>query len=491
MALREYRPEQKFLFWSPPQDVLPPDHLCFIVDDLVEALDFSLLPDRSKTPGSPAYDPRLLVKVLFYGYATGTFSSRKLMRACREQLPYTYLTRQQYPDHRTISDFRKNNLEFVRGAFREIVKMAIEIGVVKLGTVALDSTRIRANASREATIKTESIDEEIERALEEGIEEDEREDEEYGRDKTGDEQPEGLRSPEERQKRLKKIKARMRRLERAKEVTEGTGRKCVNITDPEARFEQKGNALMPVYNVQALCNEEGVIVEAFVHDNAADYEGLPRALEEVKAEVGELPERLLADSGYYTKKNLEYLKREGIEGYLPSSEQAREAKDKYEPRRYSKDKFRYDEERDVYVCPEGKELRYWRMDRTGGNRLYRGERCKGCPALKECVRGKKPYRVLSRWEKEPLMTEMRERMESEEGKRIYSKRKTMTEPDFGHIKKNLGFRQFLLRGRRGAEIEWLLLCIGINMRKIGKYLRRLFKPGGGGIGLEEVYVGAA
>ena len=136
---------------------------------------------------------------------------------------------------------------------------------------------------------------------------------------------------------------------------------------------------------------------------------------------------LLADSGYYTKKNLEYLKREGIEGYLPSSEQARDGKDKYKPRRYSKDKFRYDEERDVYVCPEGKELRYWRMDRTCGSRLYRGERCKGCPVLKECVRGKKPYRVLSRWEKEPLMTEMRERMESEEGKRIYSKRKTMTD----------------------------------------------------------------
>ena len=141
MALREYRPEQKLLFWSPPQDVLPPDHLCFIVDDLVEALDFSLLPDRSKTPGSPAYDPRLLVKVLFYGYATGTFSSRKLMRACREQLPYTYLTRQQYPDHRTISDFRKNNLEFVRVAFREIVKMAIEIGggEVRYGSTGFDA----------------------------------------------------------------------------------------------------------------------------------------------------------------------------------------------------------------------------------------------------------------------------------------------------------------------------------------------------------------
>ena len=481
MALRDYQPHQGYLFWSPPQDVLPKDHLCFIVEELVEQLDLSVLPDRSKTPGSPAYDPRILIKVLLYGYATGTFSSRQLMRACREQLPYTFLTRQQYPDHRTISDFRKANRAFIHDAFRQIVQMAEALGMVQLGTVALDSTRIRANASREATIKTDRIDDEIARALEEAIKLDEAEDEKYGRDRTGDEQPEGLRTPEERRKRLAKVVGRMKRLKGARDAVEGTKRNSVNMTDTEATFEKKGRALLPVYSAHATSTEDGVIVDAFVHDNPADYEGLPKTVDHIKERCKEPPARVLADSGYYSKKNLMRLQEEGIEGYIPSSGQARDAKDMYEPRRYSKDKFRYDEAGDLYICPMGKELPYRRTNKSTGDRMYRRASCAGCPALPECVRGKKPYRRICRSAQEELMLEMRERMESPEGKAIYGKRKTIIEPRFGHIKKNLGFQQFNLRGRWGAEIEWLMLCMGINIRKIGKTLHRFLKPCGAGV----------
>lgn len=481
MALRDYQPHQGHLFWSPPHDVLPKDHLCFIVDELVEQLDVSVLPDRSKTRGSPAYDPRLLIKVLFYGYATGTFSSRQLMRACREQLPYTFLTRQQYPDHRTISDFRKDNLLFIQEAFTQIVQLAAEVGMVKLGTVALDSTRIRANASREATIKTDRIDEELERALQKAIALDDDEDKKYGRARTGDEQPEELRTAEQRRKRLHKVRQRINRLTRAKEAVEGTERKCVNMTDTEATFTQKGRALLPVYSAHATSTEEGVIVDAFVHDNPADYEGLPKTVEHIKERCDETPARLLADSGYYTKKNLTCLKEEQIEGYLPSSGQARDAKDMYEPRKYSKDKFTYDEERDVYLCPQGKELSYRKTDKTRGDRLYRRTSCRDCPVFTDCVRGSKPYRLICRSKEELLMNEMKERIESPRGKAIYGKRKTMIEPRFGHIKKNLRFRQFYLRGRCGAEIEWLMLCIGINIRKLVRFIGKLLtpsKPGG-------------
>jgi transposase len=476
MALREYSPAQGELFWSSPQDVLPSDHVCFIVDEIVEGLDLSCLPDRSKTPGSPAYDPRLLVKVLFYGYATGTFSSRQVMRACREQLPYMYLTRQQYPDHRTISDFRKDNGEFIREAFSQIVKIAAEMGMVKLGTVALDSTRIRANASREATVKTDTIDEEIAAALQEAIQLDEQEDTCYGRDRTGDEQAEGLRTAQERRARLEKVRRRLKRLSGAKKAVERTRRNCVNMTDTEATFEEKGRALLPVYSAHATSTEDGVIVDAFVHDSPADYEGLPKTVEQIKDRFDTTPHRLLADSGYYSKKNLGYLKQEGIEGYLPSSEQARDAKGMYEPRKYSKDKFTYDEERDVYVCPMGKELSCRKTNTTHGHRLYRRESCRDCSALNECVRARKPYRLISRSKEEPLMTEMKQRMESASGKALYGKRKTMIEPPMGHIKKNLRFRQFSLRGRRGAAIEWLMLCIGINIKKIGRFIEKVLKP---------------
>jgi len=458
MALREYRPQQHHLFWSPPEEVLPPDHLCFIVDEIVEQLDLGRLPDRRKTAGSPAYDPRLLVKILFYGYATGTCSSRQLMRACREQLPYTYLARQQYPDHRTISDFRKENREFLHEAFVEIVRLAGEMGLGRLGTVALDSTRLRANASRAATIMAQ----ELERALQEAERIDQEEDARYGKDSSGDEQPEGLRTSSQRLERLRKAKERL--VEKP--------RKTINTTDPEATFEAQGTALIPSYCAHAVVNEEGLIVDAFVRNNPADYDGLVEATGHLKQTLQEKPERLLADSGYYSIKNLELLKDQGIEGYIPSTQQARDAKDKFAPQKFAKKAFHYDPQRDVYLCPLGKELVFWRTNRKLGHRNYRGTCCEECAARKECVRGKKPYRIVCRSHQEEIMQEMHERMESEEGKRIYARRKTLVERIFGHIKYNLKFRQFLLRGRQAVESEWLLLCIGMNIRKIRAFLNR-------------------
>ncbi len=456
MALREYLSKQTQLFWAPPEDVLPPDHLCFVIDEIVEQLDFSSLPDRSKTRGHPAYDPRLLTKILFYGYATGTFSSRALMRACREHLPYTFLTRQQFPDFRTISDFRKDNRDFVERAFVQIVKLAQELGLRKMGTVALDSTKIKANASRAATLRDEKLEEEIDKALKEAIEIDREEDKKFGRDKTGEEQPEGLRSAKERLRRLKEAKKKLEEKERA----------FINVTDPETTFESKGKALIPSYTAQAAISEDGIIVDASVRDNPSDSGGLPEAIEHMKENLEQTPDRLLADSGYYSIKNLKLLKEEDIEGYIPSQQQARDSKDKYEEKPFSREHFTYDPKRDLYICPSGKELLLWRKNKKYIN--YRGISCTGCPCEKECIRGKSPYRIVSRSVDEQVLEEMRERIKSEEGKLIYAKRKTMIEPLFGHIKHNLRFRQFMRRGRQAVQVEWLLLCIGKNIRTLAK-----------------------
>lgn len=461
MALRKYEPDQGQLFWASPEQALPPDHLCFVVDELVEQLDFCGLPDRRTTPGHPAYDPRLLVKVLFYGYATGTTSGRELMKACREQLPYIYLTRQQYPNFRTICDFRKQNRRFMQDAFVQIVQMAQELGLAKLGTVALDATHMRANASRSATIKADDIDREIERALKEAIRRDEEEDEQFGRERSGEEQPEGLRTCRQRLKRLRETKKRLAQKKR----------NTVNTTDPEATFHAQGTALIPSYNAQAVVNEYGLIVDACVRDNPADHAGLEQALENLRRNLGKKPSRLLADSGFYSCKNLQTLKEQGIEGYLPSTQQARDAKAKFSPQHFSKDKFGYDAQRDSYVCPLGEELGFWREDRGSGTRYYRGRACAACPARGECIRGKRPFRTVCRSAAEQVMQEMRERMESEEGKAIYARRKVMIEPPFGHFKHNLRFRQFFTRGLQAVQSEWLLLCIGLNIRKLSKWMK--------------------
>jgi len=168
MAVRKYQPQQYTMLFSDPKQTLGENHLCFVVDDIVENLDLSKLPQKQNTPCAPCYDYRLLIKLFFYGYATATFSSRKLMRAQQENIAYLYLTRQQTPNFRTISDFRKNHRTFLENAFINIIQMAKELGIVNLGCVALDSTKIKANANRNRDISEARLKEQ-QKDIEEAI----------------------------------------------------------------------------------------------------------------------------------------------------------------------------------------------------------------------------------------------------------------------------------------------------------------------------------
>jgi len=303
MALREYSPKQKIMFWLPPQDALPEDHLCFVVDEIVEQLDLSYIPNKSGTVGAPAYDSRLLIKVLFYGYATGTFSSRGLMRATQENLVYTFLTRQQRPDFRTISDFRKDNLEAVKNIFMQIVRVSREMGMVKLGRYAclrqrsksaqgrhtLDGTKLKANANKEKTYTEDEL-----------------------------------------KSAIKELKSRKI--------------KRINLTDPDSKCMKAGKYEMD-YNCQASVDDgEGIIVSADVTTSPADQTQLKSQVEQIEVNAGKLPEKLVADAGYHSVDNISYLREnKSIDGYIPSGDQARAKKHKYKGKEqlFDKNKFIY------------------------------------------------------------------------------------------------------------------------------------------------------
>lgn len=461
MALREYSPKQKIMFWLPPQDALPEDHLCFVVDEIVEQLDLSIFPDRAGTVGAPAYDSRLLIKVLFYGYATGTFSSRGLMRATQENLAYTFLTRQQFPDFRTMSDFRKDNLPAIKDIFIQIVRVSREMGMVKLGRVAIDGTRLKANANKEKTYTEDELKkeiEEIENALKKGIEIDIEEDKRYGENNSGEEMPEHLRKSYQR---IEKLKSAMKEL-RSK------GTKRINLTDPDSKCMKKGKYEMD-YNCQASVDDgNGIIVSADVTTNPSDQTQLKSQVEQIEINTGKLPEKVLADAGYHSMANLSYLEGKNIDGYIPSGDQARAKKKKYKDKEqpFDKDKFTYVKEEDIYLCPEGRKLTKWRYQRKQRVTIYRGEGCKDCVSRGLCTRSKCGVRLLSRYDKEEVLERMRIKLESEEGKVEYKKRGITIELLFGHIKENLKFRQFYCRGRKKVLGEFLLLCIGYNLKKI-------------------------
>jgi len=253
MAIRNYQPQQFMLFFSDPKDILGKDHLCFIVDDIVGHLDLSTLPNKQGTVGAPCCDYRLLIKVLFYGYATGTFSSRKLMSSTQENIAYLYLTRQQTPNFRTISDFRKNYRIFLEECFIRIVKAAKEIGLIKLGLVSLDATKIRASASNQRTFSQDELKEQekrIEEAIDKAIEIDETEDKLYGKDKTGNELPEELK---DQKRRLEKIR---QALNKAKELN----KEKINITDHDANFMKDSYIIQTNYNCQLAIDNKSKLI---------------------------------------------------------------------------------------------------------------------------------------------------------------------------------------------------------------------------------------
>jgi len=471
MAVRNYQPQQFMLFFSNPNDILGQDHLCFVVDDIVEHLDLSALTNKQGTVGAPCYDYRLLIKVLFFGYATGTFSSRKIMKSTQENIAYIYLTRQQAPNFRTISDFRKNQQSFLEETFTKIVKAAKEIGLIKLGTVSLDSTKIRANASNQKSFTQEELKEQKKRirdAINEAIKTDEAEDKLYGEDKTGDELPEDIK---DQKKRLEKIK---QALGKAKELNQ----EKINLTDHDANFMKSNGVIQTNYNCQlAVDNKTNIVVSSEVKTSPADSHELKTQVETIEQTLETKPKELLADSGYYSVNNLIYLEENRIKGYLPHPDYSRDRKEKFKskPHLFDKQSFKYNRIKDQYICPEGKVLYKKTVQSKKGLILYQAKNCQQCSKKTLCLRGKTKPRIISRYTREDLIIEMRNRLATKSGKNKYKQRAPAAETPFGHIKKNLGFRQFLCRGQPCVSTEFKLLCIGYNIRKIAPLISNTAK----------------
>lgn len=467
MAVKDYQPKQFMLFFSNPKDVLGENHLSFIVDDIVEQMNLSSLPNKQNTVGAPCYDYRLLIKILFYGYAIGTFSSRQLMKATRENIAYLYLTRQQIPNFRTISDFRKNHRIFLEECFVRIVKSAKEIGLIKLGLVSLDSTKIRANASNQKTFSQDELKEQkirIEEAIEEAIKVDATEDKLYGEDKTGDELPDDLK---DRKKRLEKIK---QALNKSKEQN----KEKINLTDNDANFMKDSKIIQTNYNCHLTVeNKSKLILSQKVVTTPADVSELKTQVKTIEDTFNETPKELLTDSGYYSVDNIGYLQEKRIKAYIPHPRDARNMKDKFKDKQNLLDKsfFQYNRIKDQYICPQGNILRKKTVQSKNGLTIYQAKGCPQCVKKKLCLRSKAKFRSIARYTtKENLIIKMRNRLITKTGKAKYAQRAPTVETPFAHFKKNLGFRQFLCRGKPRVSTEFTLLCIGYNIRKIAPFI---------------------
>ena len=521
MAIREDRMGQAIFLKQ--EDMVPEGHICNLVIAIVDKVDVSGIEEKYLgKAGNPAYSRKMLLRLLVQAAVDGVWASRKIAKLAHENLVYMYLTGYEKPDFRTIALFRRDNKDLLERTFKAVVGIARATGVLNLDHLSTDGTKIKANASNKYVLTQGDIDG-IRKIIEKGIRIDEEEDKLYG-DRRGDELPPELNSREKIDEKIREIERSMaeedkNRKEREKKVDEEiekieksrdkklkraakkiikrhalgdkrqkekvmekigkvegeimkSGQDAVSVTDPEARFmENKKKRKELSYNPQiTVDNGSGVIVANDVTQDCTDHGQLQPQIGKTEENIGKLPPKtkVSGDNGYSTGPNLRYLEGKKIDGYIPDTKLAGEMKGK-KPKdsQYTKDKFRYDEKKDQFICPQGGILTRKGEYQNKGKLQYSyyGARCNQCPVRSECA-GKNKMRTITSDDYEAERRRMAAKMRTEEGETEYKKRGATVEWPFGNIKQNLGVREFLTRGIEGVRIEFNLACISHNLKII-------------------------
>ena len=445
-TFRPYSPEQLLLLPPDMARWLPEDHLVYFIRDVERQLDLSAIYGSydGTQGGNPAYDPGMMTTLLIYAYCVGVVSSRKIERATYESIPFRVLTADQHPDHDTIAEFRRRHLEALAALFVQVLRLCRKAGLVKLGHVSLDGTKVRANASKHKAMSygrmeksVVELEGEVKRLLAEAEGTDTAEDNRYGRGRQDEALPEELRFKQSRLAKIKEAKealeqearegAEAQRLEQAKkredrdasgdhrgrppkvpsEKPEGKAQR--NFTDPDSRIMKDGatKAFEQCYNCQAAVDGDSqVIVATRVSQETNDKKELKPVVETLKKNLdGAKPKQLTTDNGYFSENNVTYLAEEQIDGYLA----------------------------------------------TG--RIKHGDQLPRAP------RGRIPKEAS-------IKERMARKLRTVKGRAIYAKRKEISEPVFGQIKHVRGIRQLLLRGVDKVRKEWDLICLGHNVLKL-------------------------
>jgi transposase len=442
---RSYSLDQRLLLPPDLREWLPDDHLALFVSDVVDELDLSAIVttyERGDGRGQPPYHPAMMVKLLIYAYCTGKPSSRKIERATYDEVAFRVLAADQHPDHDSLAEFRKRHLDALAGLFVQVLRLCQAAGLVRLGHVALDGTKMKANASKHKamsyarmTTTEQQLEAEVRALLDHAAQVDTGEDAAYGRGNREAEMPAELAR---RESRLAKIRAAKAALEpaakveaeqaatiarekvAAREQRSGSAKGGMpkvpdpeqaapapkaqyNFTDPESRImvDNATKSFTQAYNAQAAVDEPGqVIVACALTQAAADVEQFVPLLAQVQRNVGRQPERVTADAGYFSEANITAAHLAGVECYVPP-------------------------DRSTHGAP---------------------------PA-------RRPYRTAA-------AEAMRAKLRTPEGRAIYARRKTGPEPVFGQIKEARGFRRFSVRGVYKASAEWAIICLTHNLLKL-------------------------
>jgi transposase len=522
VTFKPYTMDQPSLLPPSLEELIPANHLVRVVNRAIGQIKLDPLLARYQGGGTSSYHPQMMLKVLVYAYTQQIYSSRRIAKALREQIPFRWLAGGNEPDFRTLNDFRGKTMKpVIDQVFGAVVEFLVEEGYVQLEHYFLDGTKIEANANKHKVVwakrnkhQQERLQQKIQELLAQIEAANEAEQAAYGErdleENGGKRGPSGsfdaeklaakiaelnekLSSPESEVPPAPEQRQALARLEKdclprqikyeAQVRTLGE-RNSYAKTDPEAtcfRMKEDRGAEKPwpkpAYNVQ-MGTENQFVIGFSVHQRAGDTSCFIPHLKAVQATLGRLPARVITDAGYGSEENYAYLAEQAVGNFVKYNTFYREQIQHRKPELIRRESFRsdnfpYDSERDEFVCPAGERLTFQgvRHLRTENGypterRLYECGACGSCPWKGECTQAKGNRRLQVSFRLEQFRAQARENLRSDEGERLRSQRSTEVETVFGEIKHNMRFRRFLLRGQAKVKTEWGLICMAHNLKKL-------------------------
>lgn len=464
----KFKPDnKKQLFLLPPniEDFIPQTHLARLIDEVVKTIDTSTIEDKYSQLGQKSYHPKLLLKIWIYSYATGIFSGRKIASKCETDTAYMFLSSMYRPDFRTINDFRKNNLEVFSTCFIQVLNICRKMNMGHVGTIAVDSTKIRANASVKKTKDKryyqswlQQTEEELKKLHKKADVINTEEEKQYGNNR-GDELMNEIQDKEQLRKKIQEAIGSLNDSEK------------LNWTDTDAKLIRSKGKIDCHYNCQGASSMDGIIVTANASAQVNDREQLIEVIEQVESNSNEKVKTILADSGYSSYDVYEKLHNKNIDAYMPDQEIVNRSKRDYPS--FHPTKFSYNQQKDYYICPQQKQLLYHKVSirkkYKQQYKVYKGIECDRCPVKTDCTSS--TYRTIQREFREDLRQQARDRLSSEEGRKKYQLRMHTIEPIWANIKFNRNFKMFSLRGLKKVDAEFKLMCTAMNILKIHSKLK--------------------
>src|SRR6056297_1103321 len=448
---------QRTMFPATLNEYITKDNPVRVIDKLVDAFDLEFMGFKKMKPaetGRPPYKPGDLLKLYLYGYYNGIRSSRKLERECKRNIEIMWLIKKLTPSHQTKSEFRQKNKKGIKNAYKEFTIICKKLGLYNGNYKAIDGSRFKADTNINNIYTKNTVNKEL-RKIEKNIEKYLKE---LDKNDKKEEKEEKEKVDKEKVKEIvEKLKKKQKKLKKMKKEMDDEDKRQISTVDKDCKVLKKNSTSIPGYNIQiSVDNDSKLVILNEVTNDVNDKKLLYKIANKTKKTLKKEEIEVLADKGYFSKKNIKKCYDENIKTYVP--------REKLKKKNFSRKEFEYDPAKDIYKCPAGKKLKEYRKQKERGltNKKYKCYECDGCEFRKKCTTSK-TGRTILRWEHEDIIEDIEEKLEKKPDLMVV--RKSTVEHVFGIIKHSFGYRYFLTRGFENVQTESSLMFLSYNLKK--------------------------